>query len=204
MLGEPSLKEPVLVPLTSPRMGATVLSRGTQQSRETGQKKSHPIVIPAPRKIEYSGESTQINGIKIETNLSEEETGAVDGLVTSFGAGEARRSLYQWRQYLGTNDAYGPLGQAQEQVVWSVATTCVHKMPRSRPDTTVVAHGRSSQCTQQRRTNSKGIWRQHNTTEPSSSISRASWSLMSKTWSTKLQTSQGVSVRVILPRHQAL
>ncbi len=93
LLGEPSLKEPVLVPLTSPRMGATVLSRGTQQSRETGQKKSHPIVIPAPRKIEYSGESTQINGIKIETNLSEEETGAVDELVTSFGAGEGSYCL---------------------------------------------------------------------------------------------------------------
>ena len=93
LLGEPSLKEPVLVPLTSPRMGATVLSRGTQPSRETGQKKSHPIVIPAPRKIEYSGESTQINGIKIETNLSEEETGAVDELVTSFGAGEGSYCL---------------------------------------------------------------------------------------------------------------
>ncbi len=93
LLGEPSLKDPVLVPLTSPRMGATVLSRGTQQSRELSQKNPHPIIIPTPKKVKYSKEIIQIDGIKIETNLSHQEKKTVNELLKSFGADEGSYCL---------------------------------------------------------------------------------------------------------------
>ena len=66
LLGEPFLEEPLLAPLTEPRMGAKVLERKTQESRKLGQKNPHPIIIPTPKKVEYSKEYNEFK--KIEQN----------------------------------------------------------------------------------------------------------------------------------------
>ena len=62
------------------------------------------MIIPTPRKIEHLGKETQIDGIKVETNLKNDEKEAVNELIRTFGAGEGsyrlksqKRSKYRLR-----------------------------------------------------------------------------------------------------------
>ena len=88
LLGEPSLEDPDLVALTEPRMGAKLLKKVLPKSGAPDLKKVHPVIIPTPREVEYSGEKTQIEGVAIETNLNNEEREAASELIRSFGVGE--------------------------------------------------------------------------------------------------------------------
>ena len=93
LLGEPHLEDPDLVPLTEPRMGAKLFKRTTLKSKETNLKRAYPVIIPTPRKIEHLGKETQIDGIKVETNLKNDEKEAVNELIRTFGAGEGSYRL---------------------------------------------------------------------------------------------------------------
>ncbi|MFL2504554.1 MAG: beta-N-acetylhexosaminidase [Candidatus Azotimanducaceae bacterium] len=130
LLGEPCLEEPVLAPLTEPRMGAKVFERKTLESRKLGQKSAHPIIIPTPKKVEYSKEITQIDGIKIETNLNHEEKKAVNELIRSFGTDEGsycldikKNSKLEYDYQLETRAERASLeAQSFNGIVWGLHT----------------------------------------------------------------------------------
>jgi len=84
ILGAPEIESSILVPLEKPRMGASPPRRNSYRQKSDIANGSHPRVIPAPKKVLYSGKDVTFDGIRIVTDLNSDDKNSVKDLIGSF------------------------------------------------------------------------------------------------------------------------